>query len=79
MKTLNEQVTRMKSLSGINEANKTPCQTSGAQFHTQVEGKQVSITVDLPMELDLTVAEAKILETNMHNAMELVLAPYFVK
>lgn len=76
---LNEQLNRIKELSGITEANKTPCQTSGAQFHVKVEGKSVSISVDLPMDLDLTESEAKILETNMHNAMELVLAPYFVK
>lgn len=75
----NDQLKRVKQLSGITEANKTPCQTSGAQFHVKVEGKAVSISVDLPMDLELTEAEAKVLETNMHNAMELVLAPYFVK
>ncbi len=77
MKTMNEQVNRMKTLSGIEEAIKTVCQTSGAEFHTQIEGKQVSVTVDLPIELDITPEEAKVLEANMHNAMELVLAPYF--
>jgi hypothetical protein len=40
---------------------------------------KVSVEVELPMELDLTEEEAKLLESNIHNAMELVLAPYFLK
>ena len=31
------------------------------------------------IEDDLTEEEAKLLESNIHNAMELVLAPYFLK
>jgi hypothetical protein len=31
------------------------------------------------MKLDLSESEAKLLESNIHNAMELVLAPYFIE
>ena len=61
------------------EQNKTVCQTPGSQFHVGVKDKQVTCKVDLPIDLDLTEKEAKLLETNIHNAMELVLAPYFKK
>jgi hypothetical protein len=60
-------------------ANATPCQTNGAQFHVEVGDNKVSIAVDIPFSLDLSEKDAETLETNMHNAMELVLAPYFVK
>ncbi len=60
-------------------ANATPCQTSGAIFHIAVNDKSVSCKVELPMELKLSEEQAEILETNIHNAMELVLAPYFFK
>lgn len=63
----------------LSEQNKTVCQTPDAQFHVKVADNKVSISVDLPIHLNLTEKEAKILETNMHNAMELVLAPYFFK
>lgn len=60
-------------------ACRTVCQTPGAQFHTQVSPSSVSCTVDLPHELNLTEAQALVLETNIHNAMELVLARYFAQ
>lgn len=62
----------------VKEANKTICQTPDSKFHISVKGKSVSCKVDLPIELDLSEDEAKILETNIHNAMELVLSKYFV-
>lgn len=57
----------------------TPCQTSGAQFHVYVGEIGVMVAVDMPIDkkLDLTEAEAKTLEANLHNAVELVLAPHF--
>ena len=61
------------------EQNKTVCQTPDAQFHVKVSDNKVSCSVDLPIHLKLSEKEAKILETNIHNAMELVLAPYFIK
>lgn len=60
-------------------ANKTPCQTNGAQYNTEVGDNKVSITVDIPFSLNLSEEDASTLETMMHNAMELVLAPYWVK
>ncbi len=64
---------------GLKEQNSTKCQTPDAQFHIEVSGKRVGCSIDLPIDLDLTDSEAKLLETNIHNAMELVLAPYFKK
>ena len=61
------------------EALKTKCQTPDSQFHFKIGDKKVSVEVDLPMSLDLTEEEATLLEANLHNAVELVLAPYFVK
>lgn len=58
-------------------ANKTTCQTPDAQFHTKIEDKAIYCKVDLPFDLKLTNDEAEILDTNIHNAMELVLAKYF--
>lgn len=63
----------------FSEAVKTPCQTPDAQFHIEIKDKKVSVEVELPMELELTEKEAKLLEYNIHNAIELVLARYFDK
>lgn len=60
-------------------AIKTECQTPGAIFHTKISAKVISCVVDLPKKLNLSEKEAKILDSNIHNAMELVLAPYFFK
>lgn len=59
-------------------ANTTPCQTPDAQFHIHVSEDKIEASVDLPMKLELTEEEAKLLDTNIHNALELVLARYFV-
>ena len=61
----------------LNMANSTPCQTPGAQFHTKISPKKIECSVDLPMKLELTVEEAELLETKLHNALELVLARNF--
>lgn len=58
-------------------AAETPCQTPGAQFHTRITPVRVDVGVDLPAPLDLTEAEAAMLDANLHNAVELVLARYF--
>lgn len=57
----------------------TPCQTSGAQFHTTIALTSVGVLVRLPFELTLTEEEAEVLEANLHNAMEMVLAPHFIR
>ena len=63
----------------ITMANKTPCLTSGAIFHTGIFEDNVSVKVDLPFKLEITDEEAAILETLIHNQLELVLRPYFKK
>jgi|APSaa5957512535_1039671.scaffolds.fasta_scaffold24317_5 hypothetical protein len=60
-------------------ANETKCLTSGAVFHTKISKRSVSITVELPFELDVDEDEATILETLLHNQLELVLRSYFLK
>ena len=69
----------MKHIKKFNEAVKTECQTPDAKFNIEINDEKVSVEVELPMKLDLTEDEAKLLESNIHNAMELVLAPYFEK
>lgn len=58
-------------------AQRTECQTPGARFHTRITGTSVEVSVDLPRQLDLDASKARLLERNLHNAVELVLAPYF--
>jgi hypothetical protein len=67
----------MNHIRKFNEAVKTECQTPDAQFNIEINDNKVSVQVDLPMKLDITEEEAKLLESNIHNVMELVLAPYF--
>lgn len=59
-------------------AIETKCQTNGAMFHTQIQDEKVSVNVALPFPLNLTEEQAKLLEANLHNAVELALAPHFV-
>lgn len=68
----------MKHIRKFTEAVKTECQTPEANYNIEINTDKVSVEVELP-ELDLTEEEAKLLESNIHNAMELVLAPYFLK
>jgi ssDNA-binding Zn-finger/Zn-ribbon topoisomerase 1 len=58
-------------------AQETKCQTPGAIYDTHINDKGVSVKVDLP--LDLSEDEAELLEANLHNAVELVLAPHSKK
>jgi hypothetical protein len=57
----------------------TRCQTPGAVFHTTIKPKLVAVSVDTPFALPLTEAEAVLLESNLHNAFELVLSRYFTR
>ena len=69
----------MRHIKKFTEAVKTECQTPEANYNIEINSDKVSVEVELPMELDLTEEEAKLLESNIHNMMELVLAPYFIK
>lgn len=57
----------------------TRCSTPGATYSTTISGDTVMMVVHLPMELDLTEAEAEHLEATLHNALEMVLAPAFIE
>ena len=59
-------------------ANPTICLTSGAVFHTSINPNKISAEVDLPFNLDISEEEAEILDTLIHNALEIVLRPYFI-
>jgi hypothetical protein len=60
-------------------AMSTNCQTPGAHYLTRITAGSVEVRIDLGVELDLTDEEAALLETNIHNAMEMVLARYYTK
>ena len=60
-------------------AQAAECQTPGAVFHTKIHGREVKVSVKLPFNLELSDEEAEVLDANMHNALELVLARYFVQ
>lgn len=60
-------------------ANQTKCLTPNTQFHSKINGNRVSIEAELPFELDIDEEEGEIIETLMHNAMEMILRPYFKK
>ena len=58
-------------------ANPTECLTNGAVFHVEIDESSIAAKVDLPFKLDINVKEAEILETLIHNQLELVLRSYF--
>lgn len=58
-------------------AEATACQTPDAVFSTVIAERSVTVHVDLPQPLALTADDAVLLEANLHNAVELVLARYF--
>lgn len=63
----------------LQEQNQTQCLTSGAIFNTRIEPKDVGINVSLPFDLEIDEIEAERLETLLHNAVEMILRPYFMK
>lgn len=67
----------MKYIKPIKEAVKTKCQTPGVIFKTHIKEDKVDINLELPSSLELSKEEAELLEKNIHNALELVFAPYF--
>lgn len=61
------------------EAMETECQTPDAVYNIKINDKSVLCNVELPFPIELSEEEAKQLESNIHNAMELVLSKYFNK
>jgi hypothetical protein len=55
----------------------TECQTPGAVFHTHIQSRRITCSVEMPADLCLTEDAAGRLEANIHNVLELVLAPHF--
>jgi hypothetical protein len=58
-------------------AIKTKCQTPGAVFETRITTTGILVNVKMPMKLNLTSAQAALLEKNIHNLLEVALAPLF--
>ena len=58
-------------------ANSTECLTNGAVFHVEIDENSIAAKVDLPFKLNISEKEAEILETLIHNQLELVLRSYF--
>jgi len=58
-------------------AKETKCMVDGAVFTTIINSKTVAVSVKIPFPLILSEGEAEQLQDNLHNAIELVLAPYW--
>lgn len=69
----------MRHIKKYNEALKTPCQTPDANYNIEIGGNAINCQIELPFDLDIDEEEAKILESNIHNAMEMILSKYFSK
>jgi hypothetical protein len=60
-------------------ALETKCQTPGLNLRTVIGKRIVYMSATLPFRLDIDEEEAKILEKNLHNMLELILKPYFTQ
>lgn len=54
------------------------CLTPDSWFHINITANKIEVSVDLPIDLNLSEANATELENNLHDAVESVLAKYFV-
>lgn len=54
------------------------CQTPGAVYRIKIDGRKVAVKVELPFHLQVDEKRAVQLEAQLHNAVEQVLAKYFV-
>jgi hypothetical protein len=54
-------------------AVKTKCQTPGCIYGTQINDQDIEVWVEFPFALKLTAKQAKLLERNLHNAVELAI------
>lgn len=55
-------------------ARKTPCQTDGAIYGILISSNKITVTVECPFIVE---SSKGLLEANIHNVMELALAPLF--
>ena len=60
-------------------ARSTKCQTPDAHFHISTNPKEILVRVEFGRTIDLNEKEAELLEDNIHNVLELVLARYYIK
>jgi hypothetical protein len=61
-------------------ALETACQTPGAVYSTQIHSRGIKAEVrwsENGREVFLTPEQAELLDANIHNVLEIVLAPYF--
>jgi hypothetical protein len=68
----------MKHIKKFNEAQETKCQTPDVIYNISISDEKISITLDLPKSLRLSEEEAELLESNIHNSLEIVLSKYFI-
>lgn len=56
----------------------TACQTPGAVYSIEIDDSQIRIVVDLGHDtLHLSDESAALIESNLHNAVELVMARFY--
>ena len=67
----------MKHLKKYNEALETPCQTPNANYNIEIGNMSIKCQVELPFDLEIDETEAKLLEYNIHNSMEIILSKYW--
>ena len=72
MKLTTKQLKQM-----IKEAMEKICLTPEAFYDIRISPREVGVNVRLPMSLDMSEEEATMLEQEMHDAMEQILARYF--
>lgn len=56
---------------------KHKCLTPAAQYSTHIGGREVSIKVTLPFDLELTKDKSEKLEADLHYAVEELISPLF--
>lgn len=67
----------VKESEALSEAIKTACQTKDAVYNIDISDNSIDIKIKLPFDLDINEKEAKTLEANLHNLIEIALAKYF--
>ncbi len=64
-------------LKRLNESVKTPCQTPDAKYNISIKDSVIRCEIELPFDLEIDESEAKILESNIHNSLEIILSKYW--
>ncbi len=71
-------ITRKKLSRIIRETAERICLTPDAFYDIHISPREVGVNVRLPMPLNLSEQEAIMLENLIHDAMERILARYFI-